>query len=217
VGHELRRAEDDMPSLGPEALEGRLEERAEQRVEDEVEAVASRGTDRAVELGAKAAAIADDDRLRARARSRTRRSRFAGSPPVAIGARRRSQGSRAPEARRRPPRSARGLEEFPERIHLLLSDVVMPHLGGTELARLFRDRHPGPAVILMSGYSDEAVRREGALDAAGAFLQKPYQMPDLAQTLRRLLHEGRGRRRRRWRCIDADRGVSGVAASGARG
>jgi PAS domain S-box-containing protein len=74
-----------------------------------------------------------------------------------------------------------------ERIDLLLSDVVMPHLGGSELARLFRARHPTAPVILMTGYSDEAVARDGELGPAAALIQKPYDFPDLAQLVRRLL------------------------------
>jgi PAS domain S-box-containing protein len=85
------------------------------------------------------------------------------------------------------------LDQHPDRIDLLLSDVVMPHLGGRELARLFRVRHPGAKVILMSGYSDEAVAREGALEA-GAFIEKPLPWPELAGLLRRMLGPG-GRER----------------------
>jgi PAS domain S-box-containing protein len=79
------------------------------------------------------------------------------------------------------------IEQFPQRIDLLLSDVVMPHLGGPELARKFRVRHPDAAVILMSGYSDEAVARHGALNPDAAFIEKPYDYSELARLLRRLL------------------------------
>jgi PAS domain S-box-containing protein len=80
------------------------------------------------------------------------------------------------------------IEQLP-RIDLLLSDVVMPHVGGRELARVFRDRHRDAAVILMSGYSDEAVARHGDLNPAAAFIQKPYDFPELARLLRKLLDE----------------------------
>jgi CheY-like chemotaxis protein len=84
-------------------------------------------------------------------------------------------------------RDAVALLESVERIDLLLSDVVMPHLGGSELARLFRTRHPTAPVILMTGYSDEAVARDGELGPAAALIQKPYDFPALAQLVRRLL------------------------------
>ena len=79
------------------------------------------------------------------------------------------------------------IEQFPQRIDLLLSDVVMPHLGGPELARKFRVRHPDAAVVLMSGYSDEAVARHGALNPDAAFIEKPYDYSELARLLRSLL------------------------------
>ncbi len=74
-----------------------------------------------------------------------------------------------------------------EHVELLLSDVVMPHLGGPELARVFRERHPNAPVILMTGYSDEAVARGGDLGPSAALVQKPYDFRDLAQLVRRLL------------------------------
>jgi len=79
------------------------------------------------------------------------------------------------------------LERHAGRIDLLLSDLVMPHLGGRELARRFRERHPGAPVVLMSGYAEEAVAAEGDLSGASAFVQKPFEMGDLAALLRRLL------------------------------
>jgi PAS domain S-box-containing protein len=79
------------------------------------------------------------------------------------------------------------IEQFPQRIDLLLSDVVMPHLGGPELARRFRVRHPDAAVVLMSGYSDEAVARHGTLNPDSAFIEKPYDLSELVRLLRKLL------------------------------
>ncbi len=84
-------------------------------------------------------------------------------------------------------RDAVALVENFERIDLLLSDVVMPHLGGPDLARVFRNRHPKAPVILMTGYSDEAVARGGDLGPAAALIQKPYDFRELAQLVRRLL------------------------------
>jgi nitrogen-specific signal transduction histidine kinase/CheY-like chemotaxis protein len=82
------------------------------------------------------------------------------------------------------------IEQFPGRIDVLVSDVVMPHVSGPELARLFRTRQRDGAVVLMSGYSDEAVARRGHLVPAAAFVQKPYDFPELARLLRRLLDDG---------------------------
>ncbi|HVP65996.1 MAG TPA: ATP-binding protein [Anaeromyxobacteraceae bacterium] len=72
-------------------------------------------------------------------------------------------------------------------IDLLLSDVVMPQMGGPELARAFRARHPETSVVFMSGYADEAVAGHVELDQAAAFVQKPWQLSELAGVLRRVL------------------------------
>ena len=78
-------------------------------------------------------------------------------------------------------------ERHAGQIDLLLSDVVMPQMGGPELARAFLARHPETSVVFMSGYADEAVADHGELEQAAAFIQKPWQLPDLAGVLRRVL------------------------------
>jgi len=78
-------------------------------------------------------------------------------------------------------------ESHAGQIDLLLSDVVMPQMGGPELARAFLARHPETRVIFMSGYADEAVARHGELEQAAAFVQKPWQLPELAGIVRRVL------------------------------
>jgi len=81
------------------------------------------------------------------------------------------------------------LERHAGRIDLLLSDLVMPNLGGRELARRFHQRHPASPVVLMSGYAEEAVAAEGDLGGEAAFVQKPFEMADLAALVRKLLDE----------------------------
>ncbi len=72
-------------------------------------------------------------------------------------------------------------------VDLLLTDLVMPRVGGRELAARFLERFPRASVVFMSGYAEEAVAAEGDLGVASAFVQKPFEVPDLAATLRRLL------------------------------
>ena len=72
-------------------------------------------------------------------------------------------------------------------IHLLVSDVVMPHLGGRELAERLTAVNPRLRVLFLSGYTDDAVVRHGVLEAEYAFLQKPFTPTALAQMAREVL------------------------------
>ena len=71
-------------------------------------------------------------------------------------------------------------------IHLLLTDVKMPKMGGTELARHVADRTPGTRILFMSGYSDDpaigSIRQMPEM-----FLAKPFTPAALAQAVRQSL------------------------------
>ena len=73
-----------------------------------------------------------------------------------------------------------------ETIHLLITDVVMPGMGGRELARKLVGLRPGIAVLYLSGYTEDAVV-QGGLAPASAFLQKPFALQNLAKKVRDLL------------------------------
>jgi signal transduction histidine kinase len=70
------------------------------------------------------------------------------------------------------------------RIHLLLSDVVIPHLSGRQLAEQVQSMRPGIRVLFMSGYTSDEVLRRGVLSAHVAFLQKPFTPQVLAARVR---------------------------------
>jgi hypothetical protein len=72
-------------------------------------------------------------------------------------------------------------------IHVLVTDVVMPGMGGPELARRLAERRPTLRVLYCSGYTDDAAVREGVREAGRAFLQKPFASEDLIQKLREVL------------------------------
>jgi CheY-like chemotaxis protein len=73
------------------------------------------------------------------------------------------------------------------RLDLLLTDVVMPRLGGRAVAEEVAALHPEAKVLFLSGYTDDAVVRHGVLDAQVAFLQKPFSLATLAQKVREVL------------------------------
>jgi DNA-binding NtrC family response regulator len=79
------------------------------------------------------------------------------------------------------------LEAQSEMIALLLTDVIMPHVGGRQLAESVLRRWPHKRVLYMSGYTDDAVVRQGIVEARVGFLQKPLSADVLARKVRELL------------------------------
>ena len=77
-------------------------------------------------------------------------------------------------------------ETYPGNIDLLLSDVVMPELGGRELAEGAVKLRPGLKIMFMSGHTQDVVLREG-LQRGIAFLQKPFTPLGLAEKVRETL------------------------------
>ncbi|MCH8061557.1 MAG: response regulator [Chloroflexi bacterium] len=73
------------------------------------------------------------------------------------------------------------------RIHLLLTDVIMPLIGGKELSEKFQILHPESQLIFTSGYTDEAIVRHGVLEPGIHFIQKPYSLTMLTRKVREVL------------------------------
>jgi len=74
-------------------------------------------------------------------------------------------------------------------IHLLLTDIVMPGMSGTELARELVPLRPETKVMLVSGFTDEVVAGDGIVGSSVVFLQKPYRPRELALKIRQVLGE----------------------------
>jgi PAS domain S-box-containing protein len=78
-------------------------------------------------------------------------------------------------------------------IHLLLTDVVMPRMGGRALAGAVSGLMPDTLILYMSGYTTETAIRDGAVERGIAFLQKPFTPDGLVRKVREVL-DGRVRR-----------------------
>lgn len=75
----------------------------------------------------------------------------------------------------------------PDRIHLLISDVVMPELGGVKLAAALRQARTDIRVILMSGYTEETAEIQDQLADASRFIMKPFMTDDMLRIVREVL------------------------------
>jgi PAS domain S-box-containing protein len=72
-------------------------------------------------------------------------------------------------------------------IHLLLTDVVLPRMGGPRLADRLQELCPGLKVVFMSGYTDNAIVHHGVLDPGVEFLEKPISPRALLEKIRKVL------------------------------
>jgi two-component system cell cycle sensor histidine kinase/response regulator CckA len=82
-------------------------------------------------------------------------------------------------------RVAREQTESP--IRLVITDVIMPQMGGREMAEHLKTTHPGLKVLFTSGYTDDTISHHGVLEAGVEFLAKPYTPAALAFKVRELL------------------------------
>ena len=72
-------------------------------------------------------------------------------------------------------------------IDLIITDIVMPRMGGRELVERVVTARPTIRALYLSGYTDEAVMRHGVLEAGAAFLQKPFTARQLMTKVRQIL------------------------------
>ncbi len=74
-----------------------------------------------------------------------------------------------------------------DKIHLLMTDVVMPEMNGRDLSRQITDVHPDIGLLFMSGYTANVIAHHGVLDKGVAFIQKPFSMADMTAKVRDVL------------------------------
>jgi PAS domain S-box-containing protein len=72
-------------------------------------------------------------------------------------------------------------------IDLLVTDVVMPNLGGRELCERLHEGHPGLRAIFMSAHARETILRQGRLPENASYLEKPFDLGELALLVRQVL------------------------------
>jgi len=78
---------------------------------------------------------------------------------------------------------------YPDPIHLLVTDLVMPNIGGRELAQRLKPQRPAMKVLFMSGYSEHSALDIEESGSSAAVLQKPFSLDVLARSVRRVLDE----------------------------
>ncbi len=80
-------------------------------------------------------------------------------------------------------------EEFGGPIHLLVSDVIMPHMNGPEVAARVHQTRPETKILYVSGYSDNDIGRDNVLDLSFELLQKPFTPQALARKVHSVIRE----------------------------
>ena len=82
-------------------------------------------------------------------------------------------------------------EEYPGKIDLMLSDIIMPQMHGPQLARELQSIRPNTKVLFVSGYSDSDISDQGILAPDVRFLEKPFTPETLGKKVREVLDESR--------------------------
>lgn len=85
------------------------------------------------------------------------------------------------------------VKEYTGKIHLLITDVIMPKMNGIDLVEQLQPICPDFKYIFMSGYTADAIVTQGVLDKGVNFIQKPFSRRDLAEIVRKVLDENNGK------------------------
>jgi CheY-like chemotaxis protein len=86
-------------------------------------------------------------------------------------------------------------EQVSRTIDIMVTDVIMPQMGGKELADQLKQLRPGTRILFVSGYTGDALDNSGVLQTGAAFLEKPFSAARLTQKIREVLGNGSARTR----------------------
>jgi len=86
-----------------------------------------------------------------------------------------------------PEDALRLAEEYEGKIHLLITDVVMPGTNGRDLAAKLSISSPAIKTLYMSGYTADVIAHHGVVDEDVQFIQKPFSFRDLAAKVREVV------------------------------
>ena len=78
-------------------------------------------------------------------------------------------------------------ERHEGKIDLVITDVIMPGIGGRELVKQLAQARPSTKFLYLSGYTEDAIVSEGSLEEGTAFLQKPFSLQALSRKVREVL------------------------------
>jgi two-component system, cell cycle sensor histidine kinase and response regulator CckA len=81
----------------------------------------------------------------------------------------------------------------PDRIHLLLTDLIMPEMNGRDLSNAMTALYPDMICLFMSGYTNNVIVHHNVLDEGVYFIQKPFSMQNLAVKVRKVLDADQAR------------------------
>ncbi len=77
--------------------------------------------------------------------------------------------------------------QHPGEIHLLITDVIMPNMSGSDLAKRLLEQRPSIQCLFISGFTADVIAQEGILEAGVHFLSKPFSRDVIAQKVREVL------------------------------
>ena len=86
-----------------------------------------------------------------------------------------------------PGRAMALAQSHNSRIHMVITDVVMPEMNGRDLAGHISSLYPDIQILFMSGYTANVIAHQGVLDEGVHFIQKPFSMQDMAAKIQEVL------------------------------